>query len=84
MLEYTLEDAKALLEKNHETAMKNLAQVHHDLDFLRYFALFGLVSPFNITSTFFKIYRDQMTTTEVNMARLYNWDVKRRQALNAK
>nr|CAG4645939.1 EOG090X0IRH [Lynceus sp. MCZ IZ 141354] len=23
--------------------------------------------------------RDQMTTTEVNMARLYNWDVKRRQ-----
>jgi hypothetical protein len=35
MLEYTLEDAKALLEKNHETAMKNLAQVHHDLDFLR-------------------------------------------------
>ncbi len=37
MLEYTLEDARALLEKNHETAMKNLAQVHHDLDFLRYF-----------------------------------------------
>jgi hypothetical protein len=43
MLEYTLEDAKALLEKNHETAMKNLAQVHHDLDFLRYFASFCLV-----------------------------------------
>nr|CAG4649834.1 EOG090X0IRH [Scapholeberis mucronata]SVE93996.1 EOG090X0IRH [Scapholeberis mucronata] len=62
MLEYSLVDAKALLEKNHETAMKNLTQVHHDLDFLR----------------------DQMTTTEVNMARLYNWDVKRRQALNAK
>lgn len=36
MLEYTLEDAKALLEKNHETARKNLSQVHHDLDFLRY------------------------------------------------
>nr|CAG4636662.1 EOG090X0IRH [Eubosmina coregoni]SVE70176.1 EOG090X0IRH [Eubosmina coregoni] len=62
MLEYSLEDAKALLEKNHETATKSLAQVHYDLDFLR----------------------DQMTTTEVNMARLYNWDVKRRQALNAK
>lgn len=25
--------------------------------------------------------RDQLTTTEVNMARVYNWDVKRRQAL---
>ena len=24
--------------------------------------------------------RDQMTTLEVNMARVYNWDVKRRQA----
>lgn len=24
--------------------------------------------------------RDQLTTTEVNMARVYNWDVKRRQA----
>jgi len=23
--------------------------------------------------------RDQITTTEVNMARVYNWDVKRRQ-----
>lgn len=27
--------------------------------------------------------RDQLTTTEVNMARVYNWDVKRRQALTA-
>jgi len=25
--------------------------------------------------------RDQLTTTEVNMARVFNWDVKRRQAL---
>jgi len=24
--------------------------------------------------------RDQVTTTEVNMARVYNWDVKRRQS----
>lgn len=24
--------------------------------------------------------RDQLTTTEVNMARVFNWDVKRRQA----
>lgn len=28
--------------------------------------------------------RDQLTTTEVNMARVYNWDVKRRQALGVK
>nr|CAG4645257.1 EOG090X0IRH [Leptodora kindtii] len=62
MLEYALEDARSLLEKNYESATKNLGQVHHDLDYLR----------------------DQMTTTEVNMARLYNWDVKRRQAQNAK
>ncbi|XP_066255893.1 prefoldin subunit 3 [Euwallacea similis] len=27
--------------------------------------------------------RDQFTTTEVNMARVYNWDVKRRQASKA-
>lgn len=27
--------------------------------------------------------RDQFTTTEVNMARVYNWDVKRRQAAKA-
>lgn len=27
--------------------------------------------------------RDQCTTTEVNMARVYNWDVKRRQASKA-
>ncbi|XP_071497407.1 prefoldin subunit 3-like [Diadema antillarum] len=28
--------------------------------------------------------RDQYTTTEVNMARVYNWDVKRRQAASSK
>ena len=27
--------------------------------------------------------RDQTTTVEVNMARVYNWDVKRRQTLRA-
>jgi len=36
MLEYTLEDAKALLQKNLDTAQKNLSQFEHDLDFLRY------------------------------------------------
>ena len=28
--------------------------------------------------------RDQMTITEVTMARLYNWDVRRRQQLKGK
>ncbi|KAJ8882576.1 hypothetical protein PR048_014387 [Dryococelus australis] len=58
MLEYTLEDAAELLEKNIASAKKNLSHVEHDLDFLR----------------------DQFTTTEVNMARVFNWDVKRRKS----
>lgn len=80
MLEYSLEDAKALLEKNHETATRSLAQVHYDLDFLRYYIFkFGLKKQCRNSLNY--AFRDQMTTTEVNMARLYNWDVKRRQAL---
>ncbi|XP_041351592.1 prefoldin subunit 3-like [Gigantopelta aegis] len=58
MLEYNLDDAQVLLEKNLTTAKKTLSQVDDDLSFLR----------------------DQTTTLEVNMARVYNWDVKRRQA----
>jgi prefoldin subunit 5 len=58
MLEYSLDEAEALLSKNLDTANKNLSQIDIDLDYLR----------------------DQITTTEVNMARVYNWDVKRRQA----
>ncbi|KAG9478489.1 hypothetical protein GDO78_013501, partial [Eleutherodactylus coqui] len=56
MLEYDIDDAQALLEKNLSTATRNLDSAEEDLDFLR----------------------DQFTTTEVNMARVYNWDVKRR------
>ncbi|XP_068105714.1 prefoldin subunit 3 [Hyperolius riggenbachi] len=56
MLEYDIDDAQALLEKNLSTATRNLDSTEEDLDFLR----------------------DQFTTTEVNMARVYNWDVKRR------
>ncbi|KAL8606037.1 hypothetical protein ACOMHN_040035 [Nucella lapillus] len=61
MLEYTLDDADELLERNLGAAFKTLTQVEEDLGFLR----------------------DQMTTLEVNMARVYNWDVKRRQAEKA-
>ncbi|KAJ0006217.1 hypothetical protein NQD34_013490 [Periophthalmus magnuspinnatus] len=57
MLEYDIDEAQALLEKNLSTASRSLDTVEEDLDFLR----------------------DQFTTTEVNMARVYNWDVKRRQ-----
>jgi len=55
MLEFSLDDAEALLSKNLDSALKNLEQIGFDLDFLR----------------------DQMTITEVTMARLYNWDVKK-------
>lgn len=58
MLEYPLEEALELLNKNLENAKAGLHVVDHDLEFLR----------------------DQFTTTEVNMARVYNWNVKRRQA----
>ncbi|KAJ8007873.1 hypothetical protein DPEC_G00098700 [Dallia pectoralis] len=56
MLEYDIDAAQALLEKNLAVASRNLDSLEEDLDFLR----------------------DQFTTTEVNMARVYNWDVKRR------
>ncbi|XP_029616510.1 prefoldin subunit 3 [Salmo trutta] len=56
MLEYDINEAQSLLEKNLATASRNLDSLEEDLDFLR----------------------DQFTTTEVNMARVYNWDVKRR------
>ncbi|KAK3546559.1 hypothetical protein QTP70_027314 [Hemibagrus guttatus] len=56
MLEYDIDEAQTLLEKNLGTASRNLESLEEDLDFLR----------------------DQFTTTEVNMARVYNWDVKRR------
>ena len=56
MLEYTIDDAEQLLQKNLEAAQEGLKSTSSDLDFLR----------------------DQYTTTEVNMARIYNWDVQRR------
>ncbi|XP_067946053.1 prefoldin subunit 3-like [Watersipora subatra] len=61
MLEYSLEEAQALLEKNLSQAKSALDVVEDDLGFLR----------------------DQSTTIEVSMARVYNWDVKRRQQSKA-
>jgi len=56
MLEYTTEEAKALLEEKLSTAEKSLNNIKEDLEFLR----------------------NQITTMEVNIARVYNWDVKQR------
>lgn len=61
MLEYPLEEAKALLTKNLSTSSGNLKQIDGDLEFLR----------------------DQITTSEVNLARIYNWNVKRLQSQKA-
>lgn len=58
MLEYPLDEAKQLLQKNLSTSMNNMKQIDEDLEFLR----------------------DQITTSEVNLARIYNWNVKRLQA----
>ncbi len=35
MLEYTLEDAEALLTKNMSVALKNLGIIQHDLEFVK-------------------------------------------------
>ncbi|KAL1920793.1 uncharacterized protein VTP21DRAFT_11428 [Calcarisporiella thermophila] len=58
MLEYTIEDAKALLSSKLSAAQTNLKHTTEDLEFLR----------------------DQITTMEVNTARVYNWDVKMRRS----
>lgn len=62
MLEYPLDEAKALLSNNLTTSTSNLKQIEEDLEFLR----------------------DQITTSEVNLARVYNWNVKRLQAEKGK
>lgn len=56
MLEYSCEEAKALLQKNLENAKASLDVLVGDLQFLR----------------------DQVTITQVTMARVYNWDVHQR------
>eukprot|EP00039_Didymoeca_costata_P026713 m.16466 g.16466 ORF g.16466 m.16466 type:complete len:176 (-) comp5708_c0_seq1:57-584(-) len=58
MLEYPVDEAHSLLQRNFTQAETNLKQIEIDMDFLR----------------------DQITTTEVNMARVYNHDVSARRA----
>jgi len=61
MVEYSQDEAIALLTRNLETAVANLEKVMEDLAFLR----------------------DQLTVTEVNIARIYNWDVKQKRRARA-
>lgn len=56
MVEYTYEEAVALLEGNLATARERALEVREDIDFVK----------------------DQITTAEVNVARVYNYDVVRR------
>ncbi|GAB4842992.1 Prefoldin subunit 3 [Ancistrocladus abbreviatus] len=56
MLEYTCDEANALLQKNLENAKASLDVLVADLQFLR----------------------DQVTITQVTIARVYNWDVHQR------
>ncbi|KAI3871825.1 hypothetical protein MKW92_026305 [Papaver armeniacum] len=58
MLEYTSEEARALLQKNLDNAKASLEVLIADLQFLR----------------------DQVTITQVTIARVYNWDVHQRRS----
>ncbi|CAI0466927.1 unnamed protein product [Linum tenue] len=61
MLEYSCEEATALLQKNLENAKASLEVLIADLQFLR----------------------DQVTITQVTVARIYNWDVHQRRLRQA-
>ncbi|WVY93670.1 hypothetical protein V8G54_032758 [Vigna mungo] len=61
MLEYSLEEATGLLQKNLDNARASLEVLIADLQFLR----------------------DQVTITQVTIARVYNWDVHQRRIQQA-
>ncbi|XP_028753550.1 probable prefoldin subunit 3 [Neltuma alba] len=61
MLEYSVEEATGLLQKNLENAKASLEVLITDLQFLR----------------------DQVTVTQVTIARVYNWDVHQRRIRQA-
>ncbi|KAG0448988.1 hypothetical protein HPP92_027563 [Vanilla planifolia] len=61
MLEYSCDEADALLKKNLENAKASLGVLIADLQFLR----------------------DQVTVTQVTIARVYNWDVHQRRIKQA-
>ncbi|KAJ3301862.1 hypothetical protein HDV03_000271 [Kappamyces sp. JEL0829] len=69
MLEYPIPEAKALLESKLKSAVASLVQVKEDLEYLK-------VQP--VANR-----QEQITTMEVNMARVYNDDVKARRSQKA-
>jgi hypothetical protein len=56
MLEYTYDDAIALLESKQTVVQREYVETKDDLAFTR----------------------DQVITCDVNMSRIYNWDVRRK------
>ena len=79
MLEYDATEAQTLLTNNKENAVKSLEDVREQLG--------KILKKNNILLSidqFLAFLQDQMTTTEVSMARVYNWDVNRRKAANLK
>ena len=62
MLEYPVEEAEGILQRNLDGAERNVKLVREDLDFLK----------------------DQITTLDVNMRRVYNWDVQEKRKKKAK
>ena len=79
MLEYDATEAQTLLTNNKENAVKSLEDVREQLGkiFKKTIILLSI-------DQFLAFLQDQMTTTEVSMARVYNWDVNRRKAANLK
>lgn len=85
MLEYDIDESQALLAKNKTNAISSLEEVKMQIGKLEkkiifFGQFFGLQNL--IKFSFLAYLRDQMTTTEVSMARVYNWDVNRRKAEN--
>lgn len=91
MLEYTIEEAEELLTKNLQAALKNLNQIDSDLSFLRdqittteVSILFMKTSQFEMNlfeSMFYSFFLNLLTFLLLtDMARVFNWDVKRRQS----
>lgn len=70
MLEYPVAEAAELLNDKLKIAKESLKQADEDLDFLR-----GVSHPCLLTTCF---HLEQITTMEVNIARVYNFDVKNR------
>lgn len=60
MVEYTISEADAFLNKELASCEEKFEELRSNLDYVK----------------------DQLTTTEVNMARVYNWDVQKRKKLS--